>query len=647
MPKYRITDPSSGRIVTVSGPKPPSQQDAEAIFGHVNSQQEAPAPVQQTQQAPQDKGNALTNFLPSLGNAMMGIVDAGKQAMTPADGQVQPTPVSNQLTQNLGRMALGGVEKIIPGHQEDEKYADAVGKFYGDRYGSVGNTVNTFQTDPVGMGLDVATVLDGGASILGKAGDVSKIGALTKAGEVAKTAGAVVNPIESLTKLLGLTIDNPITRKLQAPFKSQYDPEAVARAKELGVELPVSAKTKSGFVRGGEALSERGTLFGGKIQKIVADAHAKLDSRVSELTNRLVNHPDFHGVGSTIQEGFTKYQDDFKATKTAMYDNVPDAINSAPANLEATQQALHEIIDQKGQSLVGNEASFFKDVLGRIETKEGVLNPTTVATIKQTRQAIGAMLKDHNNPLATGDTANLRKLYATLSDDLDTSIANIDPEVGKALSEANKYYKDGVTKINSKLGQKIKNADPEKLVDELIKPNSETSIEQVKEIIGEEATGKLQEAFLNKLYSNSVKDGVLDIVKLDAQLGKYGDATLQKLFSNEQYLRLKAVREELAKVHATRKDLRNPVTNGSQTAMIGNIGFMGSLATQPHLWPILAKIIIGQYGASKMYTSPKLSKLLLEGLDMTSAPSAKLKAVAPVAGKAGQVGQLNRATQPF
>lgn len=32
MPKYKITDPQSGRVVTVSGEKPPTQQDAESIF---------------------------------------------------------------------------------------------------------------------------------------------------------------------------------------------------------------------------------------------------------------------------------------------------------------------------------------------------------------------------------------------------------------------------------------------------------------------------------------------------------------------------------------------------------------------------------------------------------------------------------------
>ncbi len=72
MPKYRITDPTSGRVVTVSGDKPPSQGDADAIFSHVNNQQ-----------APKGKLQAGGDFMRSLGlgifpNIGADAFDAGK-----------------------------------------------------------------------------------------------------------------------------------------------------------------------------------------------------------------------------------------------------------------------------------------------------------------------------------------------------------------------------------------------------------------------------------------------------------------------------------------------------------------------------------------------------------------------------------------
>ena len=80
---------------------------------------------------------------------------------------------------NLGRLAVGAGELLIPGEQGAEKYARAAGNFYDQRYGISdllkGNLQgvqekagNTLYNDPVGAALDLSAVLGLGGGALSK-----------------------------------------------------------------------------------------------------------------------------------------------------------------------------------------------------------------------------------------------------------------------------------------------------------------------------------------------------------------------------------------------------------------------------------------------------------------------------------------------
>ena len=76
----------------------------------------------------------------------------------------------------VGNVALGGIQKLIPGEQEEEKYADAVGQYFADRYGSMEGFKKSLAYDPVGVLSDLSSVFTGGAGLakgLGKAAGVA------------------------------------------------------------------------------------------------------------------------------------------------------------------------------------------------------------------------------------------------------------------------------------------------------------------------------------------------------------------------------------------------------------------------------------------------------------------------------------------
>jgi len=125
-------------------------------------------------------------------------------------------------------LGSGLISKLIPGEQDSEKYVDMLVEHYKGRYGNVENLKRTIAKDPAGFLADASTVLGLGGGALKLAGKASHIGALTKAGNVASTAGRAIEPLHMTTSLLKKPVGALATQVLGK--SSAYGPEAVRRA---------------------------------------------------------------------------------------------------------------------------------------------------------------------------------------------------------------------------------------------------------------------------------------------------------------------------------------------------------------------------------------------------------------------------------
>lgn len=98
---------------------------------------------------------------------------------------------------NLKNLAQGAAEKVglspTTGH---EKYADALGQFITDRYGSMDAFKKTLATDPVGVAADISAIATGGGGALARAP-----GLIGRAGEIAATAGRAIDPINAAARV--------------------------------------------------------------------------------------------------------------------------------------------------------------------------------------------------------------------------------------------------------------------------------------------------------------------------------------------------------------------------------------------------------------------------------------------------------------
>jgi len=593
-------------------------------------------------------GDLPKNIIPSAGRAVSDF------------GNVIAHPV--QTVKGLGALGLGLAEKVIPGRQKHEAVAEGVGEFYKQRYGGAKNIKETLITDPVGSALDLSTILSlggGAVSKVGKVGkvakaadvgsDVSKLAKITKiadagadASRIAKIGtkvqqiGTAMDPFELAMKAGGAQVAKIPAKIKASPFAKQFLPDVAKLATEKGVDLPISSQTTSEIIKTGEAITSKG-LFGRKIVQKVDDAKKALGDMATEITERYTKDIDVKDVGKIVKKGFDEYEDAFRVKKTELYDAVPDEISKVPALYDNTLTALDEVIASKKGALVKTTVSFYEGLKKRIEGVRGI----TYDNLKKTRTEIGKKLKSFD-PMATGDKASMAKVYASLSDDLDQTIRSFDPGIASQIDEANAFFREGINKINSKLGKSLTRVDPEKIVDVLVKPNSETTITRFKELIGEDGIARVQEAWVSKIMNQAKRGDVIDLGKLKTLMGRYGDSTIKALLTDAQYENFTRLITELEDLDKLQKAILGgrKIAEGSQTGFINrrSVEMLG-LAIKPSA---AIKAILGEFALSKIFTTNFGKKLLTTGVDI---PLGKVKGllnqIVKITKSGGKVGRLN------
>lgn len=162
---------------------PPDQQGREVdsivalVKGRETAAPDASAPPSAPMSAMDVASGAVTN-LPSSA------AQFGSDLVQPI---IHPIDTAEAI-KNLG---AGVLQKVgILSGEDQVKYADAVGSFFADRYGSVEGVKKAIATDPVGVLSDVATILTGGGALAARAP-----GMVGKLGQVAATAGRVIDPV--------------------------------------------------------------------------------------------------------------------------------------------------------------------------------------------------------------------------------------------------------------------------------------------------------------------------------------------------------------------------------------------------------------------------------------------------------------------
>ena len=177
-----------GSVVEFPDGTPPDAMER-ALSTHVQS---SPGPHDGTQSWGDVASSALYNFPSSAGNVLNEAVNA---VLHPID-----------TAGDVWNVASGAVQKMIPGQYENEKYADAVGRYFANRYGSMDEFKNALAQDPAGVLADISSVFTGGGALAKGVAKVSTLGNAAKAAGIAEKAGNIASSVASATDPFSLAM---------------------------------------------------------------------------------------------------------------------------------------------------------------------------------------------------------------------------------------------------------------------------------------------------------------------------------------------------------------------------------------------------------------------------------------------------------
>jgi hypothetical protein len=228
----------------------------------------------------------------------------------------------------IGEVAAGATQKAAHAvgadlGSEGIPQADAVGKFFKDRYGSMDAVKKTIIDDPVGFAADLSTVLSGGGAAAARApGIVGEVGRATS------TVARAVDPLSAAGK--AATMAGKGAAEVIGGVGTQTGAESIRQAARAGAEGGESGRAFQESMRGQTPMED-----------VVADARKAL--------------------GSIRQERGKTYRDGMKdiGADTAVLDF--DKVDKALADVSQVKTYKGQVISPKTQGIRGEIGDAIRD----------------------------------------------------------------------------------------------------------------------------------------------------------------------------------------------------------------------------------------------------------------------------------------------
>lgn len=551
-------------------------------------------------------------------------------------GIAQAAAHPGQTLKALGGLASGIVQKAIPGEQENEKFANALGEIVKNRYGSLENFKNTVLEDPVGFLSDASILLTGGGAAVSKLGQVSKIGQVAKTGQRISQIGRSVDPLGATIRSVGTGLRNVTQGRKIAPFAGKLDKPAIEAGRKLGIDLPASAKTTSMPVALTESFVSKGP-FGERMSNKIENVYNQMVKISDDAIAKTGSASDLGSAGEAISRGADKFRERFFNVKEILYDRA-DFISKARNIVVKPKESLefvNEILMNKRSAykVLGSASDiryfgFLKNKLQRTTVKANEIR----AAIQELNKKIGNI----NDPVATGNKAELGKIATLLSNELDNAVVIQAPELAQDIGRANKFYKLGLNELNSHFGKKIfaLKEQPDKILPAIInKSTSGNDIKRIYRLIGRENVPSVQSAFLEQFFLGAKNpQGLFTPNGISNQITKFGRDKLNRILTPEQV-------EKISNLDTVAKAMgrSGKITGGSQTAFLSRLAIeLGPLFVNP---AASLKLIAADLAASRFISSPTGQRFLSTGVPLTGRTGQR---AIDLSGKFGTGGRLLR-----
>lgn len=482
---------------------------------------------------------------------------------------------------NQGAGALVGMRGSGPSFMDAIGVLPAAGGAIGGAIGGAGGTA-------FGLGFSGVPGAVGGATLGGGAGEALRKNIATAIGAYdPETSGEAAADIGKEALLqgaseLGARGVAKGLEKVAAPFAKSADQPVIDAATRQGVTMPAAATSTSKVPALLEGAASKG-FGGGEVSARIAKANEELVRIADNTVRQASEHTNPTDMGKAIASGSAHYKAAFQALKNKLYKEATLPEKGMKFQAAQTVAILDDIIKNKesaGSILTEGptaDAKFYQGLLdGLTKTVEGsggkpvrVLKDVEAKAVLDAKRELQAKIQgSFADPIATANKASLKKIAATMDDELRAAIEQQAPDLAAKLRTADDAYKEGIGKINSAFGKRIFKLAKEGQYDQISQAvaNSRMSVEdipKIMEIAGPEGTNGIRATVLADMFSKSKSltgEGFKPLA-LNQQIKTFGEGRLKALLTPEQFATLKDLGNLSASMQKTAK-----ITEGSQTA---------------------------------------------------------------------------------
>jgi len=239
----------------------------------------------------------------------------------------------------------------------------------------------------------------------------------------------------------------------------------------LGATPSVGQGTGRWSAQGAESLLAGGPTSGGVMRRFAEGQNEQIGEGLGELSNQLAKNISGERAGRAIERGVNTFSKNTNAMRKALYWQADQHIPSDTAiGVPNTQRALAELTTP----VAGAEATTGAQISPKIQRMADTLAEDVAAAqqagqagipyeaVKRIRSQIGEELSDFS--LSTDrPTAQLKQLYASLSQDLEAAAQAQGPAAVAAVKRANTYFKASADRLETLERVVDKNGGPEKV----------------------------------------------------------------------------------------------------------------------------------------------------------------------------------------
>lgn len=276
-----------------------------------------------------------------------------------------------------------------------------------------------------------------------------------------KAARDVFGMMQFIPEMAG--VPSSSLRAVNNATASSARQQAAQAASNIGVTPTLGSQGRGAAMI--EATLEKVPVTSGRTQAAAIRTSDQMDAALDRTVNKIATPTTDTGAGEALKRGTDVFVENFRAKSDKLYGIMEskigkDAYVIAPNTVGVLEDMLRYSEKYPGiADFIGNPR--YQRLLDGLRQGDAY-TALPFEALKDLRSAIGRSRGKINGPLSDLDSAQLDRLYGSLSRDLEVAARASGPEALAAFERANKFYRAGVQRIDDALIKVTKADTPEK-----------------------------------------------------------------------------------------------------------------------------------------------------------------------------------------